>query len=292
MQKILLFAFLALLNWGHVEGGETEAVKQRTASYISSFNKKDPKEMAQHWAQDASYINPLTGTAVKGRAEIEKQLAELFKGIGDINLKIETTTVDFPSTNKAVQRGKVTFSKVGQPSKESLFQAVFVKQDGQWNISKIDEVEWLEAPTNAEKLKDLEWLIGEWVDKSDTFEVESAYQWDKFKNFITHHFKVTVLGKPDVEGQQIIGWDPVQHEVRSWMFDSDGGFAQGKWKKEGKSWVVETASTLPSGAVGSQVTIFTPVDRNSYTLEITGREINGELLPHLEPVKIVRKGGV
>ena len=43
----------------------------------------------------------------------------------------------------------------------------------------------------------------------------------------------------DLEGTQVIGWDPAAGTIRSWMFDSDGGFGEGTWSKKDNSWIVK-----------------------------------------------------
>lgn len=291
MQKFILYSLFALALWGCLGSDDTKAIKQRTDAYVSAFNKKDAKALADLWDQDATFTNRLTGEKVKGREAIAEQFEENFQNDSKGDLKVDITSVTFPETNKAIEQGTASLTTSEGEASKTNFQVIFIKRNGNWFISEVSEVESLDAVSNNEHLKDLEWLIGEWVDKDDTSEITSTYKWDEYKNFILQQFKVTLLGKKDLEGKQIIGWDPVHNNVRSWMFDSDSGFAESTWKQDGKSWVIESASTLPEGVVGSQVLIITPIDNNSFTLEITGREIDGKILPNLDPVKIVRKGG-
>lgn len=290
MQKFILCSLFALALCGRLSGDETESVKQRTEAYVSAFNKKDAKAMAEIWDQDATFTNRLTGEKVKGREAIAEQLEQIFESDAKPDLKITIESVTLPENNKAIERGSATLTAPEGEASKTDFQVVFVKRDNNWYISEVNEVEAMEDVKNYEHLKDLEWLIGEWIDKDETSEITSTYRWDENKNFMVHQFKVTLLGKKDLEGKQIIGFDPVLNSVRSWMFDSDGGFAESMWKKDDKSWIIESVNTLPEGVKGSQVTILTPIDHNSFTLEITDREIEGKILPNLDPVKIIRKG--
>lgn len=50
--------------------------------------------------------------------------------------------------------------------------------------------------------------------------------------FCSCSFKVSVPSMDDLEGTQVIGWDPAAGTIRSWMFDSDGGFGEGTWSKK------------------------------------------------------------
>ena len=58
------------------------------------------------------------------------------------------------------------------------------------------------------KLGELEWLIGDWVDQDDDASVETTFRWTKDYAFINGTFRVTVGDRVDLEGTQVIGWDP------------------------------------------------------------------------------------
>ena len=93
----------------------------------------------------------------------------------------------------------------------------------------------------------------------------------------------------DLEGTQVIGWDPAAGTIRSWMFDSDGGFGEGAWSKKGNSWVVKFHQVLPDGRKASATNIYTIVDDNTVTWKSVGREVDGQFLPNVDEVTMVRK---
>lgn len=145
-------------------------------------------------------------------------------------------------------------------------------------------------PSEAhEHLKELEWFIGNWIDEDDNATIDSNFHWGRNQNFIIQDFSVLVNGAFDIEGKQVIAWDPINEKIRSWIFDSDGGFGEGTWKKHGNSWIMESASTLPDGRRASSINILTPVDQNKYTWQSIGRAVGAELLPDIDPVTVVRK---
>jgi len=73
------------------------------------------------------------------------------------------------------------------------------------------------------------------------------------------------------------------------MFHSEGGFGEGLWSRKGNQWIIKASRTLAGGEKASSVNILTPVDRNSFTWESVGREIDGELLPNIDEVTVVRQ---
>ena len=46
---------------------------------------------------------------------------------------------------------------------------------------------------------------------------------------------------------QRIGWDPLARQIRSWEFDSEGGFGEGKWSRDGERWVIKHTGVRPEG---------------------------------------------
>ncbi len=63
-------------------------------------------------------------------------------------------------------------------------------------------------------LKELEWLMGEWVDRDENASVDTMFQWTKNYSFISGSFTVTVKDRVDLEGTQVIGWDPVEKQAQ------------------------------------------------------------------------------
>ena len=144
------------------------------------------------------------------------------------------------------------------------------------------------VPSHYEQLKELEWMIGTWIDQDDQARVETTCQWTRNQNFISRSFTVFVEDKIDMAGMQIIGWDPVAKQIRSWVFDSDGGFADGRWTRKGNHWYVATSGTLPDGRKAASTNIITYVDNNKFKWQSVNRSLDGRPLPNIDEVVIVR----
>ena len=96
-------------------------------------------------------------------------------------------------------------------------------------------------------------------------------EWTKNRNFMTRSFAMVVGDQVNRSGMQIVGWDPVAKQIRSWVFDSDGGFSEGTWKRKGEKWIVQQKGTLPDGGTTSATNIFKHVDDNSFTWQSIDR---------------------
>lgn len=295
MKNWIPIFFVGLALFGCVDGkdqsSDEAAIRRKSQEYVDAFNKRDAAKLASLWHADAEYTNLTKGRTVSGREEILGEFAEILEDWPEITLEVSIDSISFPTKDRAVEvgTGKVTNTEVDE--KEIRYRAIYEFDNGEWLLVNSSKVDVKQAPTNYEKLKDLEWLVGEWEDADEDVQVESKYEWDKYKNFLKHHYTVNILGKEQLEGKRIIGWDPVNEVIHSWHFDSFGGFAEANWKKVGKQWVIESINTLPDGGLGTQIHVLSPIDNDSFTYEISGRMIDGEILPSVGPIKVVRKRG-
>jgi hypothetical protein len=140
-----------------------------------------------------------------------------------------------------------------------------------------------------EALKKLDWLVGQWIDKDEEVHLTLSYAWDEHKNFLINDFNIQKKDQTVIAGKQYITWDPEHNKYRSWLFDSEGGFGYGDWQQKGDKWIVFYSQTLPNGDSASAINIYKKVDNDSYTFNSTGRMIEGEILPDIDEVTVVRK---
>ena len=268
------------------------AIKAAGAAFLEAYNARDAKKLAALWSPEAVYVDPATGEEIVGREAIEKEFDEAFADKQDVKLKTDVEAIDFVSPNVAVIRGVAHVIRPGEEPEDSDFTVVRVKQNGQWLIDRVSEVEKDKPPpSNYEHLKQLEWMIGSWHDDDPrpNVEIQTDCQWTKNKNFMTRSFAFAIGNQIKRSGMQIIGWDPIKKQIRSWVFDSDGGYAEGTWKRKGDRWFIENTATLPDGGQASATNIMTRLDDNSFKWESVNRELDGEILPNVEPVLVVRK---
>jgi hypothetical protein len=100
---------------------------------------------------------------------------------------------------------------------------------------------------------------------------------------------VSVQDRIELEGTQVIGWDAAAGRIRSWVFDSEGGFGEGAWRRVGNQWIVDTTSTLRDGSQGSAVNVYTLIDDATFTWKSVDRQMSGRLLPDISEVPVYRQ---
>ena len=274
------------------QAADQAAIEKAIESYTAAFNAQDAKALAAHWSPDAVYVNPLTGSQVEGRDAIAKEFTGILAELKDTKLAVEVQSIRFISPGVAVENGIARLiSADGQPE-ESSYTAIHVKRDGKWLLDRVTEEDVPELRSHYEQLQELEWMIGSWTDGDDQDLVETTCQWTRNKNFITRAFTVSIQNRVEMAGMQIIGWDPAAKQIRSWVFDSDGGFAEGRWAKKDNRWFITTSGTTPDGLKSASVNVITYVDDNQFKWQSVNRTVGSELLPNVDEVVVVRNAGI
>jgi hypothetical protein len=138
------------------------------------------------------------------------------------------------------------------------------------------------------QLQPLEWLVGEWIDEGRTEVVEASFRWDENKSFLLEEFQVIREGSVVLKGTQRIGWDPQAKQIRSWIFDSAGGFGDAVWTAVEDDWVCTVKAVRTDGTSASATRTLTRAAQDRVIWSATDRLDDGERLPDLA-VTMVRK---
>jgi uncharacterized protein (TIGR02246 family) len=267
---------------------DESVIRKAIESYVEAYNRGDASAAASSWSRDGSYLTQ-TGEHAKGPERIRPALEKFFADNKGIQVKGSIFDVQFQSADRAITKGFAVFQRPGEESDEVLFTATHVKENGSWKLLKVEEEESSVPLATIAKLGELEWLIGDWVDQDEDATVETTFSWSKDFAFINGTFRVTVGDRVDLEGTQVIGWDPVAKRIRSWIFDTKAGFGEGEWSRAGNRWTVKVTSVLGTGQKAASINIYTYVDPNSFAWQSVSREVEGEPLPDIEEVTVVRK---
>lgn len=284
-------------NWDNVaaaEGQEADeaAIRQAVGAYVEAFNKGDAKALAALWSPEAVYTHPETGVEASGREAIEKQFANVFAAAKGAKLEAQSASIQFVSPNVAIERGTAKVLKSQGEAEESEYSAVYVKREGKWLLDRVTEEETLVAASNYEHLKQLEWLVGTWLDQDERSSIETSCHWAKNQNFLVRSFTVSLRDRLSMSGIQIIGWDPAAKKIRSWVFDSSGGFGEGTWSKKGSAWHVHTSGVRADGQKVSSVNVIKQLNEDEFSWQIVNGQVGDDLVPNTDEVVVVRQKAV
>ncbi len=264
------------------------AVRKVIDSYVDAFNKADAKSLAAHWSEGGEYVTP-AGETLRGRQQLEESFAAYFDKTKDAKLELVGTMIQFLSPHVAVEKGTARVIVPDKEPNESEYEVLHVKTAEGWRMDRVSEQEEpAVAPSHYDKLQSLEWMIGTWEDADENATVTTTCRWTTNQNFIVRSFKVFIEDRVDFEGTQIIGWDPANETIRSWLFDSDGSFGAGRWSQEKDRWTVKSLQVLADGRRASSTNIMQVIDDNTITFQSIGRQVDGELLPNIGPIELRR----
>jgi uncharacterized protein (TIGR02246 family) len=266
---------------------EIQSITQLDKDYEAAYNRGDANAVAALYTNDAEYVDE-GGKVVSGRDIVEKLLAEKFASNPGAKLEIDVKSVRLLSPDVAVEKGIATIAAPDGQQGISVYAAVHLKRAGNWKISRLSETTGPSASTEASsRLQDLAWMVGYWHDEADDLKLETNVYWTQGQNFLTRRFNVFRTDGQETEGWEVIGWDSVTQEIRSWAFDTDGGFGDRFWTKEGNGWLIEAVNTLPDGSQTTAEHVITKVDDDHYTWQSGNRSADGVLLP---PITVARVG--
>jgi len=256
--------------------------------YEEAYNKGDAKSLAGFYSEDVDYVDQ-DGAEVKGRDAMQKLLADNFQQNPGVKLAITTEEVKQLTPDVKVSRGFATVTPASGAATTTRYTLVKVKKGDHWEISQMNERE--APPLSAyAQLEALEWLVGIWQDKIGNQTVQSKFNWAGDKNFLVR--TINVQGnETSTDGWEIIGWDPVRQQIRSWIFDSNGGFGESSWVNNGEDWLIRASNVLPDGGRSTAENVLTKVDDNKFTWESQNRTLNGEPQPSLDKIEVQRVAG-
>ncbi|GAA4434841.1 SgcJ/EcaC family oxidoreductase [Bremerella cremea] len=265
------------------------AILAAVDSYVAAFNKGDGKALAQHWTEDGEFVME-SGEVLKGHDAMISQFSSYFESNPGVKLELTNTQIKMISPRVASESGLARVLAEGQEPSETVYEAIHVKTPEGWRIDSVKEEAAPEAaPSHYDHLQSLDWMIGKWVDNAEEgMTIETTGRWTTNQNFIVRTFRVFIQDQVDFEGTQVIGWDPSNDTIRSWTFDSDGGFGVGRWSNNGSRWTVQALSVLPDGRRASSTNIYDVVDENTVQFKSIGRQVDGQLMPSIETLTIIR----
>jgi uncharacterized protein (TIGR02246 family) len=270
---------------------EMADVSASERAYEEAYAKGDVAAMAAFFTDDAEYTSD-DGRTFNGKPSIEACLRDAFKVNKGARLSIDITSVKSIAPEVMIEKGTSSVvSKTGEVT-GSLYTAVQVKKDGKWKISQLVETPLPEMSV-GDRLAELTWLIGSWqeADKEAGVTVHSSYQWARGGSFITRSVTVKRGDDAVLEGWQIIGWDPVQGGIRSWTFDDEGGYSEGRWTREGQRWLVRESGYAPDGSRSSADQTITKTTDDRFFWQSDNRTLDGDPQPSIARIEISRQKG-
>ena len=88
---------------------------------------------------------------------------------------------------------------------------------------------------------------------------------------------------------QIFGRDNAEGGIRSWVFQSDGGFGDGLWTRDGKNWTVDFGGVTADGKKLSATVNYVRVNADTFTWQSVQQTVDGQPIADTQPIKVTKQ---
>src|SRR5262245_58295051 len=244
-------------------GRDETPVRALSARFVEAYNRRDADAIAALFTDDARIFDD-EGRVTEGRPAIRARFADTLETDDGLTLRIEPGTIRFLSDDVAVEDGVAVASPApgsgdntgeqggAAEERRSAYTATHVRRGGNWLTAEVHDR--ADGPADDGRddgdlaLDELAWLAGEWVDEDDAGVVQTSCRPSDDRKYLLREFRLRLAGLPPSSATQRIGWDPVREQIRSWAFDSDGGFTEGYWTLVAPDrWEIKTEGFLRDG---------------------------------------------
>jgi uncharacterized protein (TIGR02246 family) len=237
-------------------------IRQAARAYLAALQRGDGKAIAACWSTDGIYVD-VAGHSTPARElairEFTAPAAAASQASADSGDRIDAKagTIHWVSANVALERGTITQAEAETvATAEIKFLAVWVKRDNRWLLDYLQETAGQKSSSPG-KLGDLGWMVGHWTTNGTGPRAQISVNWSAGKKYLVQKFKLELPDQQELQGEQRIAWDPVRGSIRSWLFRSDGGFAESSWSQEDETWIVKIQGVNASGTETSAINMWT-----------------------------------
>lgn len=258
--------------------------------FLDAYTARDAAAIGELFTDDAEFLDEF-GVRTHGREEIVARFREVFDANAGARIEaIDLVEVRYFSETVALEQGFVVAAESStSPRAMHKYAAIHVKgDDGVWRIDVLKDFP-REALGRGEQLAQLSWMVGNWMSEDSESIVRSSCDWTEDGNYLLRKFTVHLENGLELQGEQRIGWDPVRQKLRSWIFDSEGGFFTGVWTQSGDEWLLTSTGVTGEGETVTSTAVYQIVDAEMLIWRYKDLIVGDVVWEEIEPVTMVRQ---
>ena len=264
-----------------------EAVVRESETTVKAFNAGDAAALGGMFLETGELVDE-AGNVHTGKAAITELFTGFFGKFPKATLEMLVDSARPVGDTLAVEEGQRRITTAEGELAQVRYVAVRSKQGDQWRIASYREFADDPLPTPRQALQGAAWIVGDWVDENPEGRTEITFRWSDDGNFLIGDYTMSAAGAGESKSTQRIGWDSVTGQLRSWTFDDDGGFTEGRWDATDEGWVVKSEATMPDGTTGSATLVITVEDADHFVVRGSDRIVGGVAEPDFE-LRITRR---
>ena len=262
------------------------AILATVDQFVAAYNAHDAKAVAELFLPQAQVVDE-NDITIQGRVDIEALFVSVFEKSPEAVIEVNVESVRFIGTSLAIETGVTnTVHPDGVAPEHGQYSVVHVLQDEKWLMGLVRDIP--ARPTHRDHLQTLAWLVGDWVDESREGIVNTSCNWSDNDSFLLQEIAVHQAGRQEMTISQRIGWDPLTKHIKTWVFDSEGGYGESTWTPTDTGWLIKATSVNSDGSTTSATSHIEPTGMDRYVFRSVDRVVAGELLPPVEVVVVRR----
>ena len=142
-------------------------VRETLDAYIAAYNQKDAAKLVEFFTSDGTLIDS-ENVSTRGREAIAQEFSEGFAERSSYTLQAKIDRIRLITPDVAQAEGVAQLVSPKEATIANQFVVLLARQGEAWKIVEIREYPApAESVTPYERLKELEWMVGDWVDESD-----------------------------------------------------------------------------------------------------------------------------
>ena len=259
-------------------------------AFVDAYAKRDAAAIGGMFTTDAEFLDEF-GQRTQGREAIIALFDNVFQTSQEASIDEIAIERIRKITDRVVMEEGVVFTL--ESSKDVRTQSRYValhtlEKDGKWRINSLKNLPSASG-SRQEQLMQLAWLVGDWVNEDSESVVHTTCNWSEDGNYLLRRFTIRTRDGKEMNGVQRIGWDPARKKLRSWTFDSQGGFFNGLWTKHDTQWLTNSAGVTASGDTVTSTSLYTMHDPEMVTWQYRSLIVAGDVRENMEPVTMVKR---
>jgi uncharacterized protein (TIGR02246 family) len=265
-----------------------KAVMANVRAFTEGFNNRDVKAILKLFAEDC-VLTEADGETIRGLKELEAELTESFQSDPKAKISVRVESLQAVGSDIIIEEGKTAYYPDGKTlTAETDYQATHVKKGDRWLMTRVRSFNRVVLHP-YDDLRELDWLIGDWIDEDEDSLMEASYRWDANKAFLLNDFSIRVKGQKVLTGTQRIGRDPLTKQLRAWVFDSEGGYAESQWTSlDDDVWVMRSKGVRADGKVVTMTNQLTKLSKDRFRIDSADRIVGDDRMPNFSTIAVRR----
>jgi uncharacterized protein (TIGR02246 family) len=271
-------------------GPSDAAIKERLGGFLKAYNGRNAANLSDFFTDDATLID-VDGEVVRGKQAIGAQFAAGFAQSSNYTLESMVESIRYITPDVVQIEGT---SKLNAPNEAAIvnrFVTLVVKKENVWKMAEIRD---LASPPEdvdpADRLMELEWMIGDWSDQKGNLKIHSSVKWGENKAYLTRTSTVNAGEENSYSSLMVLCFDAQSGQIRSWLFDSEGGRGEATWiRASDDHWILRAVGSLSNGLPNSATQVMTIMGKDTVKTSSIDRIIGGEIAPDIDEIIMVRK---